>query len=540
MGIDDISEEAAKNIANHIRHCMDDKGESWIFQGLKYIRDKKCPFCSQNINENDLTQNFRLLFRESYKALKETINSKLSEHSETLSETVLRTIERQLNSNLLILDFWKDHVDLSVPDFSADEIDNSIRSLREEVIKLLLQKQNSPAEAVTENENLIQKFEAYELVKTKSKAYNEKIMASCVQIDDKKANTSAESLELKRNELNKLLCIQKRYEEEVLRFCEEYNCLQEQSNRLKAEKNSCRKQLDEYSEQILTAHEAGIRRHLEYFGAQFYPSQFQKDHSGGKPGFNFCIAINEVPIQLGNESTPETEPCFSNTLSEGDKQSLAFAFFLSKLEKDPNLHDKVVIFDDPICSLDLNRRTYTQQQIIRIAKMAKQVFLLSHDPYFLKLVSENFPGNITKLFKINTQNPQANTISLWNMSADTQSSYFRDFETLNCFLVGNETIDNRAVARCIRPLLEANLRVRFPDFFYENEWLGQFIEKIRNTSREDTDHPLAPMLTRLEELSAINDYSKKYHHDQNPGASTELISPTELRVYAQRTLNLIR
>jgi hypothetical protein len=44
----------------------------------------------------------------------------------------------------------------------------------------------------------------------------------------------------------------------------------------------------------------------------------------------------------------------------------------------------------------------------------------------------------------------------------------------------------------------------------------------------------------LDELGSINDYSKKYHHDTNPGkADAEPLNDGELQGYVQRTLAIV-
>lgn len=89
----------------------------------------------------------------------------------------------------------------------------------------------------------------------------------------------------------------------------------------------------------------------------------------------------------------------------------------------------------------------------------------------------------------------------------------------------------------IRPLLEVRLRYQFPSQFLRNEWLGDFITRIRDA---DTSSPLFPAMPTLGELEAINDYSKKYHHDQNPGGcETEPITDAELQGFVKRTLDLV-
>jgi hypothetical protein len=92
------------------------------------------------------------------------------------------------------------------------------------------------------------------------------------------------------------------------------------------------------------------------------------------------------------------------------------------------------------------------------------------------------------------------------------------------------------VVRSIRPFIEGMLRARFPGHFQPNEWLGDFIDKIRNASNTDG---LSHAKADLSEIEAINDYSKKYHHDHNPSADSEFLSENELHGYVKRTLKLV-
>jgi hypothetical protein len=83
-------------------------------------------------------------------------------------------------------------------------------------------------------------------------------------------------------------------------------------------------------------------------------------------------------------------------------------------------------------------------------------------------------------------------------------------------------------------VLEGYHRYRFPHQFPDNEWLGDFIKRIRDSAGA---HPMHPA---LEELGSINDYSKKYHYDTNPGkADAEPLNDGELQGYVQRTLAIV-
>lgn len=129
----------------------------------------------------------------------------------------------------------------------------------------------------------------------------------------------------------------------------------------------------------------------------------------------------------------------------------------------------------------------------------------------------------------------ATVIGEWDIEAEVLSSYEKDYRTLHAFYAERRG-DPRSVVRAIRPFLECLLRIRFPGHFQPNEWLGDFIAKIREA---DDTSGLQQAKADLSELEAINDYSKKYHHQQNLNADIEPIDEDELHGYVKRTLRLV-
>jgi wobble nucleotide-excising tRNase len=44
-----VSQDAARRVAEHVaQHRMEGRGEVWLTQGLSFITDDTCPFCTQN------------------------------------------------------------------------------------------------------------------------------------------------------------------------------------------------------------------------------------------------------------------------------------------------------------------------------------------------------------------------------------------------------------------------------------------------------------------------------------------------------------
>lgn len=204
------------------------------------------------------------------------------------------------------------------------------------------------------------------------------------------------------------------------------------------------------------------------------------------------------------------------------------------MKQDGKIGNKIIVLDDPFTSQDRFRRTCTQQLIRQLAGTAKQVIVLSHDPHFLRLIWEGYPATDIKVLQLYRTGDNT-IIGECDIEAETQSTYLKNYSSLLNFYRERKgtTLD---VARSIRPFVEGMLRVHFPSHFQRNEWLGDFIDKIRNT---DNTNSLSHAKADLAEIEAINDYSKKYHHDQNPNADTEPLSADELHGFVKRTLRLV-
>ncbi len=71
--------------------------------------------------------------------------------------------------------------------------------------------------------------------------------------------------------------------------------------------------------------------------------------------------------------------------SEGERRALAFAYFMSELEGQKNC---IVVLDDPICSLDMNRKSIMAYQISNMMKKKEnQIIILTHDISFAERIT---------------------------------------------------------------------------------------------------------------------------------------------------------
>ena len=532
----DITADAETRVRQQItNHEMGNQGESWLSQGLGYVRNNQCPFCGQVILANNLIEAYRSHFNAAYKNLKQEVAQLSQRITSTIGDSSLITIQQALSGNLTLAEFWKQFAEVSLPEFSFYEVQAKYATLRKFALVLAHKKQENPTEAVTPDETFTNALSAVHALQQSVDVYNTAVDACNTRINEQKTSVQqGGDITALRKELDELKEKKKRFEPDVIDACKAYQDSLTAKTVLEQQKETAKRQLDQYCQNILLTYEQTINEYLDQFNTGFRIVNTQHNYRGGSPSAQFQIQINNLPVDLGDTKTPSGIPCFKTTLSSGDRSALALAFYLAALKQDANIGNKIIVLDDPFTSLDRFRRTCTQQIIRSLASTGQQVIVLSHDPHFLKLVFDAYHANEIKTLQLYRTGD--NTIlSEWDIEAETQSTYIKNYSSLLSFY-RDRTGTLLDVARAIRPFLEGMLRAHFPGQFQPNEWLGDFISKIRNAGNTDgLQHAQAD----LSEIEAINDYSKKYHHDQNPNADSELLSPDELHGFVKRTLRLV-
>ena len=333
-------------------------------------------------------------------------------------------------------------------------------------------------------------------------------------------------------QLARLIAQKARHIPDVSATCQTYQSLLGEKDNLEGQKETAKAALDEHTESVIDQYGQSINRYLDRFNAGFRISTPTHDYRGRTPSSSYQILINETPVELGRADTPLAEPSFKNTLSSGDRSTLALAFFFAQLQQDPDRTQKTVVLDDPFTSQDTFRRTQTAMEIKRCGDGCAQVLLLSHDPHFLKLVWDLLPPAGRKALQLARVGEKNTTIAECNIDEMVKSRYRADVEKLQRYYSDGEG-NARDVVQKIRPVLEGYCRNLYPSQFTDENALGTIIGKIRTAGNA---HPLFALDNDLEDL---NEYTKRYHHGENPNAATEPIDDTELAGYVKRTLTIV-
>lgn len=529
-----VAADAERHVSEHVaRHGMQARGEPWITEGLQYIADDSCPFCSQRLDAVGLIQDYRSFFSREYHALRDEVTALKRQVDTAIGERAAATIEQTLLQNGNAAESWQQYCEVTAPALAeAGRIGDSMGALRESAQALLDVKAGTPLDAVPPDERFTQALNAFEALRTSFGAYNAAVATANAVIAARKRQAQAANPRDVEAALARLKAQKARHTPEVQALCDTDARLHAEKGALEADKATARQQLDTHTQQVITQYGQRINWYLERINASFRITTPTHTYRGGPPSTSYQIIINQNTVDLGDPQTPPDRPSFRNTLSGGDRTTLALAFFFAQLEQDANRANKVVVFDDPFGSMDGFRRNHTVNQIYRCGQGCTQVVVLSHDPAFLHLLWQRIDAADRKTLALARIGEENTTVAEWDIERAVQARYRADIDTLQRFFADGEG-DRRDVIQKIRPVLEAYCRNIYPTQFGEQEMMGGIITTIRNAGAA---HPLTAIVDDLEEL---NIYCRRYHHGENPNAATEPVDDAELQGYVKRTLKLV-
>jgi wobble nucleotide-excising tRNase len=535
--LETISKDAEAKIRQHITNHTSGATGEWLSKGLGYLKDDTCPLCGQDTNGLELITTYRSVFDATYQEFKNKLTAFKNALSTQFSTTTLVPVQKVQGDNAVLVEFWKQFLPITLPGGSLYDdgtmAANNVKTIADEILG---KKVAAPLDVIACPPEFDTALATYSALSTTLTDYNGEVEKTNQRITQIKAQAQTVDPAKLKKELDGLKAVQRRLDAGTVKAVKDYLDATSLKSRLEEAKTKAKEQLDQYSDTVLKDCETRINQLLGMFGAGFRIGSTKRSYVGARVSSTYQIVINGQPVELGDSATPIQVASFRNTLSAGDKSTLALAFFIVQCERDPKIGQKTLAFDDPFNSQDRSRRSCTQEFLCKLAKSAKQVIVFSHDPYFLRNVWDEAPKDARRALQLSRMGSGTGTLLLeWDIENETRGEYAQTHRVLwRYFYEGIG--DPRKVAQSIRPLLEKYLRMKLPNAFGDKEWLGDSIQKIRDAS---STSPLDAGKIILSELGAINGYSKKYHHAQNANADTEQVDDGELQAFVKRTLDLV-
>jgi wobble nucleotide-excising tRNase len=343
-----------------------------------------------------------------------------------------------------------------------------------------------------------------------------------------KEQAAAASVAALTADLARVQAVKARHSPPLNAACDAYVAEKEAKSESERLRDAARTALDQYRTTIFPAYERWINDYLGWFNASFRLGAVGSVNTRAGSSASYNVVINNVAVAL----TANDGPSFRTTLSAGDRNTLALAFFFASLEQDPNLADKIVVIDDPMTSLDEHRSLATILELRALVGRVRQVILMSHSKPFLCQTWEGADTQTRSALRI-SRDGTGSTLAVWDVHQDCITEHDKRHALVSAYLQAANAANERAVAQALRPILEAYIRVAYPSIFPPGSLLGPFINVCRQRIGHANEVLNAADVTELERL--VN-YANRFHHDSNAAWQTVAINDQELLDYAQRTL----
>lgn len=542
-------------------HCQDladsglDGPENWLQRGFAYVESKQaankpaisCPFCKQIIDGNvEILNAYISKFNAEFNALVQRLQS----HSTSLQnfnlEAAVQAIISINQTNTDRITSWATHLPntIQTPTFNIISDEAILREEFQSLITSLQQKIQNPTLAVdTTTATVFQS--SVQTINTNIDSYNQCVTAYNAAITT--FRSGIQTVASAQLAVDRLKRIKKRFEAPIVTLC----------GRLSTEKQTLRgletayTTLSQRQQTAATTFFNNYQTRINHYLGNVFKTLFRIDNvvhiapqgRATQSKIGYKLTIDGKDISFVTNQPFHAKEC----LSEGDKSTIALAFFLSKLDIDSNRQDKILIFDDPLSSLDTNRRTYTIGIIKTLFQQMKQVVVLSHNEFFLHEIGKEFGGVVKSTLRL-TENfaAKASIIEECDLDSLVKNDYFKHIEALEAFRITPDHSIKDTVLGWLRNVLEAHLRFKFYKEIRSmtgQKTFGRLISFLDTSGVVFRDN--ANRATIIANLNLINGVSWKQHHgDPNPdyaalGMNPNTITAPELDNLIQDTLNLI-
>jgi len=535
LSLKDIHADAEKVVKQHIAKLGGKGAESWLSQGRQFGNGDACPFCDQSISNNDLVRAYQTHFNAAYGDLKTKVAALQSTVTTDAAENVIDAFAQSVGVAVAQAATWAEHVPTKAISFDVDTARAALAAFREFITDLARRKNVTPAEPIGTVEEKAKVIALWEQVLIPVRSTNVAIKAAEGLISGYKAKLSSDSIPQLQQQILLFQATKRRFDPKVVELLGHLATARKNVETVDKVKIAARSNLDSLMTTTLSKYQATINGLLKNFGASFSINGMSANFRGHAPRSEYGLLLRGKEVAL--EGGP---PSFTTVLSDGDKRTLAFAFFIASTLEDPKLATRTVVIDDPMCSLDVNRRHHTRAVLKKIHSKAAQTIVLAHDPYFLRDLRDTLRKDdkttVIALFKLTAAPHDYTDFASIDIDKECESPYFQHHRLLKEFADGKGG-DPRTVAKAIRPMLEGYLHRRFPDLLPKDCMFGSVIALIRDSTAPS---PLCYAKNMVDELNEINDYAGQFQHDTNSGgADTVAVTASELKTFVDRALTLV-
>jgi wobble nucleotide-excising tRNase len=521
------------HLARHGRKDM----QRWVAEGLELSQDEACPFCGQSTKELALLAAYREYFDAAYSSHMRAVSGLRGLVSSALKPSLPSSWRDTIQFNAGVYQGWTDAVDATgVPAIDLPTLEASFEEMRGRILHIVEQKERRPLNAIDASV-LAHEVQEWRRVIEIYVDYNAKIQQINQAIATYKNGLTANNIVALTAARGRLTASQSRYAAATLILIEGLRVARAAFKAAELAKDQARAELDKLMASTLASFQGAINEWLRRFGAPFQVAELDSTYIGGSLRSEYVLKMRGATVKVGPGAAGELS--FQAALSEGDKRTLAFAFFLARLFADPNRKLATVVLDDVFTSLDKHRRQSTIDAVLRMVDECAQVVALAHDAHFLrdikKRVTKKKLGTAIEL-ELARDADDYSTIESFDLDGYCASEYYKHYSLVERFVSADRSASLIEVAKALRLLIEGHLHRCFPEKFADGLTVGDMLGLVKQAMPPS---PLVKLQAVHGDLVAFNDYAATFHHDTSGGYTRTEVNATELLTFAKQALDFI-
>jgi|GEM_PF-1054435 len=407
------SVKTSEKVSLHIQ-----KHKEFIEKGLQILATESkdnCPFCLQSLQTQDeILHAYSNFFNTEYKLQKERFISDINAVSRQLKLLSDDAKKLPIEFNQTMDNIQKTWADYEFSKVFIDNTPNTNSSMsnpfiyRKELNDQLIQASQYPKElaeleilldGLKRLDNATPNYESlYKIVDqhfgnltkivAEANKYIKSFREKIEQFKAKYSHTETinQEIELNQNKLSDLLSTYQFFEKDLFHKIAEYYVLTATKANLKEEHATAKRELETY---INTHAPTLVLDKMMQFLGRFNLSFTLQPH-------RIANTTVDIPFAFKIIDANGQERNIKAGLSEGERQLISLAFFFAINENIATKNDKILVFDDPITSLDAANLKILSDVIYEQTAIYSQVFVLTHHPLFYKYLGKKENPNPNK------------------------------------------------------------------------------------------------------------------------------------------------
>ncbi|WP_024692132.1 AAA family ATPase [Pseudomonas syringae] len=533
-----ISVGAEKTAKAHFERHKGVSTERWASEGLHHLPDEECPFCGQATAGSELLSAYKMYFDRSYSDHQRRVSDLRAAVSQQLHEQKLAAWHTCNEFNHGLRSIWAESLGIeAIPILEHAVALVMLKEVETELLAIVHLKESNPLTWLDPSEFIGVLARLGEL-SWATDEFNKQVVELNAQIDAYKAKLSKPDISALEEVRETLLVAKTRQEPPVMELVEQYSKARGELKDAETARDTARADLDELMALTLLEFESAINQWLAKFAAPFQIEELAPTYRGGGLRSEYVLKVRGAKVMVGPGATGELQ--FHSALSEGDKRTLAFAFFLARLFADPKRSNAIVVLDDVFTSLDKHRRHMTVEAVLGMVKECAQVIALGHDAHFLREIKRRVARkDLAPMLELTLHRDAEDYSRLDSFDLDDycSSEYYKHYQLVERFIAGDNAVSLLEVAKSLRLLVEGHLHRCFPKKFKEGQTVGEMLGLVRAALHPN---PLALLQPLHADLVSFNEFAAAFHHDTSGGYTRTEINSAELLPFAKGALGFIQ